>query len=104
MPAKERTSHGECPDVKQCMGRLATLEANTNYVISEIADVKSTVGHIDRSIRGNDRPGLAARTARLEESRERDARRRRTHRNWGWGLLASAFVGTVGWILRRFAG
>jgi hypothetical protein len=103
--AKERTKpDGECPDVRQCMGRLATLEANTEHVISQIADIKSTVGHTDRAIRGNDGLGLTARTASLEDSRERDVKRRRAHRNWGWGLVASVFVGGAGWILRRFAG
>jgi hypothetical protein len=84
--------------------RLTTLEANTEHVIAQVTDIKSTVVHTDKAIRGNHGAGLMARTASLEESRDRDVKRRRAHRNWGWGIVASVFVGGVGWILRRFVG
>lgn len=81
--------------MQHCMGRLATLEADMGHVKGAVDDIKSTVGHIDEAIRGNDGLGLAARTSSLEESRDEQDDTQRSNRRWLKGILASLIVGTL---------
>ena len=86
------TPSTECPDVRECMGRLATLEANDVHLIAQVDSTRATVDRIDRAIRGNSEPGLMARTRSLEESREAQ----RSKRRWLRGICAAVIAAVVG--------
>lgn len=77
--------------------RISTLEATIGALKEDTDEIKETVHRIDKAIRGNHRyPGLMARTASLEGSRDEHDETRKSDRRWRRGILAAVVVALIG--------
>ena len=81
--------------------RLAAVEVNIEHVIAQVADIKSTVHHTDKAIRGNHGLGLMARTASLEESRDEYRSTRRWLRGVGVAGVITAVGAAIRWLTAK---
>lgn len=75
--------------------RISTLEAGIAGLGKNIDEIKQTVHRTDKAIRGNDRPGLMARTASLEDSRDEQEETQKSDRRWRRGVWAGIIVAFV---------
>jgi hypothetical protein len=81
--------------------RISMLEAGIGTLTKDTEEIKATVHRIDKAIRGyNDKLGLMARTASLEESRDEHEVDQTSNRRWLRGVFAAAILAAVGAGLR----